>query len=198
MQVTLPCHFEARKSFKHTWVFFVGMGLFFVGGIIAMFYYFYPGLAIAGFFGGILAYLLIQVLAWGSRYAIMETGIRAQRLYKTTDFFWERIRDVILIKETQAPRVCLDYQHDTTTPSTSRFRAANRLAQLIEFCTVNIIFTEQSIGDEAALDDQGAVASGEFILLTTIDHKSYLFSPKDPLRFLEIVQLKRKAISSKK
>ncbi|MCD4813613.1 hypothetical protein K8S19_07975 [bacterium] len=188
VETQAPVQFKARISFKHTWIFFAGMGLFFAGGIVMMFHHFYPGLAIAGFFGGMLAYLVVQVLALGSGYAVTDQGVTAQRFYKRTVFVWEHVRDVAIVSEEAAAQACLDYQNSEATGVVSRFRAANRLGQFIEFCTVNIVFFEETQGTEYQVTRRRAKADGDFVLLTTLEKKQYLLSPENPHAFFTRIQ----------
>jgi hypothetical protein len=133
--------------------------------------------------------LLFQTLAPGCYYSIDERGIFAKRWYLKKLFRFEDIRQIKIISSEQ---VCSEAEkihskevkYMKTTGFKNAYSSRKKLAEFIQFCTVNIVLRETSQGHHLSNTNYRGRPHGQFVVITLKDGSSRLLTPKDPKNFL--------------
>jgi hypothetical protein len=64
------------------------------------------------------------------------------------------------------------------------FRAQRRLGRLVQFSTVNILFSETSSGHSTNITGYSAYTPGSYVYISLKSGEGYLMSPKHPDSFV--------------
>jgi hypothetical protein len=162
--------FAVRRSFRKTLVFYLAFSASFV------------------------AILLAVNLKPGWVYRIDRTGITIQRPLKHGRIPLVSILQLRVIDSREVVSLSFPDQVEESLSTRSMdirgaFLTRRRVGKIIGFSSVPIVFDETRVGGPVDIETVGGRASGDFVLVRTIDGSSYLLSPADPEGFVEAYKM---------
>lgn len=176
--------FKPRITFKNTLSYYLLFIFILIAGAGLSILNLITGMLLMFFSSIVITMMLIQTLSFGSCYTIDRTGITAQRLNASKHFTFTEIDNIQIINESSIRQELKNTDDKTETENRLRntFRNQMELADLIRFCTVNIVITNSSFSEHCT-EKGKKVQRGKYILLTTSSGIKYLFSPRNSTGF---------------
>jgi hypothetical protein len=186
--------FPVRRSFRKTLVFYLAFAGFGIPGLVLLVLGRSEGWILVAFSASFVAILLAVTLKPGWVYLIDRTGITIQRPLKRGRIPLASISQLKVIGSREAVSLSFPDQVEESLSTRNMdirgaFRARRRVGKITGFSSVPIVFDEIRAGGPVDIETVGGRASGDFVLVRTIDGSSYLLSPADPDGFVEAYEM---------
>ncbi len=177
--------FNTRKSVKPALPFFASFGAFVGVGVYMGVTEKHGGWAVAGFFLLLILIVLVQTISPGSYYRIDGSGVLLKRGWRKKRIDFEDIEGVRVLTKLEAQELLESVQSQKAGALSSMevkgaFGAQRRLGRIVQFSTINIIFSETSSGHTTNITGYRSYTRGSYVYISLKKGVGYLISPKKP------------------
>jgi hypothetical protein len=188
--------FRARRTVGQALLFLIVFGLMIpIGMALSIWVDRNAGLAMTGFGGFVTILLALQVSAPRSRYRVAHEGIVLQRGLSRRELDCREIVGARVVSQAEAETMLGDFTREISTAEASLdagtwLRKNRAYGRFTKFCTVPVVHSKTTVGNERIVTSAKAGTSGSFVLIKTDGGEHLLLSPREPealLRALEKV-----------